>query len=451
MLPTTRTALFLFTAIASACSSSTSSESDPGLPNNGDGGRFDGSFGDGGTRPDGSVVAGGLQGQVLERTTQAPIPGRAIKIRDSKNKIVDAVTDANGGFSGGDVAPPYDLWIAPSGTTPSSSSQVYLGLKATKLRVFAGDAAVPPTTINSGTILVDWTMPACGGGICKSALVARMPDGTDKRASNVGYAQNQKIPKPLNLPTSWFGASPATANVALVLTSTDGTNHYFASATASVASGQSVLVTMTPQAVPALGAASLAAAAPAAPPFIGPNGIVRMQLPSPHGEIELATGAAGSPPLPFSLPTIAGANMRLYVTQLSGGGSFNAIGGTLAGVAPATTAFTVLQGEPSPVVGPAAGGSVSLASGSIDFRGSTEPRSRFVQLIHSDRPSTNVWVADPKLVLSRLAGLTPPMTQASIELAVEEHARGLDEIVTDMTAVATDRTASSSYAATLSP
>ncbi len=448
-------ALLLFTVTVACCASflacgdSGPTEADPGTRASGDGGLDGAASGDGGVNEAGGPV-GAIQGQLLERTTSAPMPGRAIKLRGPQGKSVDLVSDASGKFSAPDVGSPYDLWVAPSGTTPASSSQVYLGLKATKLRVFAGDPAVPATPTNSGTILVDWTMPACGGGICKSAIVARMPDGTDKRASNVGYAQNQKIPNPLNVAATWVGASPATANVALVLTSTDGTNHYFATATASVTSGQSVLVTMTPQAVPSLGAATLAATAPAAPPFTTPSGVVRMALAAPLGEIELMTGAAGSP-LPFTVPNIAGSTLRLYVTQLAGGGAFNAIGGTLAGVAPAAGAFLVPEGEPNPIVAPASGGSVSIASGSIDFRASSESRSRFVQLIRSDGPSTFVWVSEPKLSLSRLAGLGPPITKASIELAVEEHSRALDDIVADMTMIATDRTATTSYPATLTP
>jgi hypothetical protein len=451
MLPITRNgALFLLTVSSLLACGASDPEPNP-LTNGGggDGGAFEGGFGDGGTNGDASAGAGGVSGQLLERTTRAPMPARALRLRDAKGKVVDLTSDASGGFAATDLATPYDLWIAPSGTTPSSSSQVYLGLTATKIRVFAGDAAVPATPTHTGTMNVTWISPTCTGGSCKVALVARMPDGTEKYFPHPGYGPGP-IPKPFVANMTWTGASPSSASLALVLSAPDGASHFFATSTVSLTDGQTLDVTLSPQSVPSLGLASVTAASPPAPPFSAPAARVHLALPAPNGEVEIATGAA-VPPLGFSVPNIPGSSLRFYLTDLAGGGAFNSVGAVQIGNAVAATPFSVAQGEPYPIVAPAANGTVSLASGSIDFRASTEPRARFVQLLRSDGPSTFVWLGDPKLVLSRLAGLGPPMTQAAIELAVEEHARPLDEIATDMTVIANDRTSATSYAAVLSP
>lgn len=391
-----------------------------------------------------STGAGSVTGVLLERSSRAPMAGRALKLRDATGKVVDLVTDANGGFTSS-VASPYDVWVSPSGATADATSALYLGLRAAKIRVFAGDAANPPIAKHAAKIPLSYQVPGCTGGACKMNLVGRTPDGSQQRGLHPGLGP---ILRNDELAPIWTGPSPTTVQITLLLTGLDGASHYMATATVNIGNGQSIPTTLTPQPMGTTGQATLAVVTTAPPSFGTPSGVVRLALPGDSGELEIATGSLASP-LSFSVPTLAGSSLRFFATQLFSGATFQAVSGAQVGVTPAASSFSISVGQAFPLVAPQAGANLSVANGVVEYRPSTEPRTRLAQLVRGDGRSIYVWHAEEKLALSRLTGLVLPLTPSATELVVEEHARALDDFVSDMAAEANDRASTSSVGITL--
>lgn len=444
-------------ACGAGCSSSGTNDLDVG---GGPGGGLDGGglggeggvpVGDGGAGVDtGSVGPAGIQGLVIARADRSPVAGRAIKIRDASGKTQDVTTDGAGAFSASNVTSPYDLYIAPSGTSSNAAGNVYLGVQTTKLKIWGDSADSPPVTPHAATTAISWDTPACTGGVCKVYLVVRTADGTETRALHPGYGPG---PRTFNVNPTWMAGTgtTTTASVALLLSGSDGGSHYFATANVNLTQGQTVNVPLAPASVPVLGNGTLAATSSGTGTFNPPGGIARLVLPAPNGALEISTGTMTSP-LPLRLPTIAGASLWFQITQLAPGSPFNSVGATQIGQAPSGQAYSVPLGEPFPIAAPAEHGSASIAGGSVDFHATTGPHVHLVQWIRLDSgPGMIVALSDPKLTLSRLGGLTPAVTAGPIQLVVEEHSRPYDIWLSDMTADANDQFASTSYEASFTP
>lgn len=447
------------TALASGAACSSSGTNDLDVANTGNGGDGGGIGSEGGSLlSDGSTGGldgtttgpGGIQGVVIARADRSPIAGRAIKLRDAQGKTQDLTTDGSGAFSAANVAAPYDLYIAPSGTSSNASGNVYLGVQTTKLKVWGDAADSAPVTPHAATTAISWDTPSCTGGVCKVYVVVRTADGTETRALHPGYGPG---PRTFDVNPTWMAGTgnTTTATVALLLSGSDGGSHYFATANVNLTQGQTVNVPLAPASVPVLGNGTFTATSSGTGSFNPPGGIARLVLPPPAGALEISTGTMSSP-LPLRLPTIAGATLWFQVTQLAPGSPFNSVGATLLGQAPAGQAYTVPLGDPYPIAAPAEHGSASIAGGSVDFHAVTGTRVHLVQWIRLDSgPGMIVALADPKLTLARLGGLTPPVTAGPIQLVVEEHSRGYDLWLSDMTADANDQFSSTSYEAAFAP
>src|SRR5262249_5630007 len=120
--------------------------------------------------PDGALVPadglaplgpGTLSVSVVGRSDPFPVANRQVKVRDSKGKVSDETTDANGAFTVPNVAPPYDLWIAASGGDPNDEDSVYLGVTAMTIKVHGDVTQAAPPQKHAGTASLDWTTPPC--------------------------------------------------------------------------------------------------------------------------------------------------------------------------------------------------------------------------------------------------------------------------------------------------
>jgi hypothetical protein len=423
--------------------------------------------GDGGVTvlPDGAVIQGDgaplgpgtLSATVIGRSEPFPVANRQVKVRDSKGKVSDATTDANGAFAVPNVAPPYDLWIAASGADPNDEDSVYLGVSSMTIKVHGDVTQTPAPQKHAGTASLDWTTPSCGGGSCRMRIVVRTSDGSVVLGSHPGISPGTGpnhatgyFP-PLKMALTWYGAATTQADIGFLLSSQDFTTHFYAHSSVSVAEGQVAPVPLgTIPPVATVGVGTLTATSTAPGTYQAANGTVYLQLPAPGGAFEYITG--NLTPLSFGVPNIAGAMLAFHGLQSAPPSTSSVlIGGDKINLPLVAGAQTIELGDPNPLTAPPENGPLSVQTGSIEMRAAPDPRLRIVTLAPATKPRCRIHSGDPKIDLSRLVGLAPQLIPSSAEIIAEEQTRALDAYVVDVTAKATTRFASTSYAISLKP
>lgn len=419
----------------------------PGGPGgSGDGGS---TLGDGALGGDGGPSGpGALKGFVVRRKEGLALAARAVKVRDATGKVQDLTTDTAGGFSANGVVAPYDLWVAPSGPSNNSLSTTYLGLRAMNIKVHGDATESPAPAINGTNIALSWTVPTCGGGSCRLELGTRCADGSVTTGGHPGRPSGEAYSQ--SYPISWFGAPNTTCEISVLLISADKSTYYFFRTNVAV---QKDVPAAAPMVVPAgtpIATASVTATTTAPGSWPAPNATLNLVLPAPAGSFELLSEAV--PSAPTSLPVIAGSTVTVNATQtFTSGSNFALVGATLVGAAPAATTYNLQLGDPTPLVAPVENGQINLSNGSFDFRAAPEPRIRMVTWVGPSGPGHFVILGEPKLALSRLAGLGPALTPAGVTLIAEEQTGSLDEYVSDVMVVRSTRFAKSSYSIVMPP